>query len=98
LTPNTTAWCEALDDFLDGQGYKLQGNVCSMYTKAIFLLLTLFREICSINSVMPSRAYSRPTPHFHLYAILLIYNTSDSVPCSSSFILLSCPLESSFDT
>ncbi|KAI5986471.1 hypothetical protein EDD15DRAFT_2389853 [Pisolithus albus] len=24
LTPNTTAWCEALESFLDGQGYKLQ--------------------------------------------------------------------------
>ncbi|KAI6004352.1 hypothetical protein F5J12DRAFT_685875, partial [Pisolithus orientalis] len=24
LTPNTTAWCEALESFLDGQGYRLQ--------------------------------------------------------------------------
>ncbi|KIN92706.1 hypothetical protein M404DRAFT_116927, partial [Pisolithus tinctorius Marx 270] len=23
LTPNTTAWCEALESFLDGQGYRL---------------------------------------------------------------------------
>ncbi|KAF9224595.1 hypothetical protein BS17DRAFT_703178, partial [Gyrodon lividus] len=34
LTPNTTAWCKALKSFLDGQGYKLQGKVCIMYTKA----------------------------------------------------------------
>ncbi|KAF9228312.1 hypothetical protein BS17DRAFT_644274, partial [Gyrodon lividus] len=26
LTLNTTAWCEALYSFLDGQGYKLQGK------------------------------------------------------------------------
>ncbi|KIO10421.1 hypothetical protein M404DRAFT_129518, partial [Pisolithus tinctorius Marx 270] len=24
LTPNTTAWCEALESFLDAQGYKMQ--------------------------------------------------------------------------
>ncbi|KAI5998482.1 hypothetical protein EDC04DRAFT_2584692 [Pisolithus marmoratus] len=28
LTPNTSAWCEALESFLDGQGYKLQSKVC----------------------------------------------------------------------
>ncbi|KAI6111093.1 hypothetical protein F5141DRAFT_1003606, partial [Pisolithus sp. B1] len=28
LTPNTTAWCEALESFLDVQGYKLQSKVC----------------------------------------------------------------------
>ncbi|KAF9220235.1 hypothetical protein BS17DRAFT_852707 [Gyrodon lividus] len=27
LTPNTMAWCDALESFLDGQGYKLQGQV-----------------------------------------------------------------------
>ncbi|KIK84893.1 hypothetical protein PAXRUDRAFT_152811, partial [Paxillus rubicundulus Ve08.2h10] len=26
LTLNTTAWCETLEYFLDGQGYKLQGK------------------------------------------------------------------------
>ncbi|KAI6111089.1 hypothetical protein F5141DRAFT_1188346 [Pisolithus sp. B1] len=26
LTPNSTAWCEALESFLDGQGYKLQSK------------------------------------------------------------------------
>ncbi|KAI6101077.1 hypothetical protein EV401DRAFT_1894232 [Pisolithus croceorrhizus] len=26
LTPNTTAWCEALESFLDGQGYQLQSK------------------------------------------------------------------------
>ncbi|KAF9219396.1 hypothetical protein BS17DRAFT_859073 [Gyrodon lividus] len=26
LTPNTTAWCDTLESFLDGQGYKLQGQ------------------------------------------------------------------------
>ncbi|KIN96721.1 hypothetical protein M404DRAFT_162394, partial [Pisolithus tinctorius Marx 270] len=29
LTPNTTAWCEALESFLDAQGYKMQSKVCS---------------------------------------------------------------------
>ncbi|KAI5994402.1 hypothetical protein EDD15DRAFT_2165929 [Pisolithus albus] len=28
LTPNTTAWCEALECFLDAQGYQLQSKVC----------------------------------------------------------------------
>ncbi|KAI6102139.1 hypothetical protein F5141DRAFT_1008512 [Pisolithus sp. B1] len=32
LTPNTTAWCEALESFLDGQGYKLQSKVCCHVT------------------------------------------------------------------
>ncbi|KIM50862.1 hypothetical protein SCLCIDRAFT_81953, partial [Scleroderma citrinum Foug A] len=27
LTPNTTAWCDALGNFLDAQGYKLQSKV-----------------------------------------------------------------------
>ncbi|KIK22853.1 hypothetical protein PISMIDRAFT_101667, partial [Pisolithus microcarpus 441] len=26
--PNTTAWCEAFECFLDAQGYKLQSKVC----------------------------------------------------------------------
>ncbi|KAI6017035.1 hypothetical protein EDC04DRAFT_2540727, partial [Pisolithus marmoratus] len=26
LTPNTTAWCEALESFLDAQGYQLQSK------------------------------------------------------------------------
>ncbi|KAI6149851.1 hypothetical protein BKA82DRAFT_4474087, partial [Pisolithus tinctorius] len=26
LTPNTTAWCEALESFLDAHGYKLQSK------------------------------------------------------------------------
>ncbi|KAI6098181.1 hypothetical protein F5141DRAFT_1190810 [Pisolithus sp. B1] len=36
LTPNTTAWCEALESFLDGQGYKLQSKDS--------LLLTIYVE------------------------------------------------------
>ena len=31
LTPNTTAWCEALESFLDAQGYKLHSKVCHSY-------------------------------------------------------------------
>ncbi|KAF9231219.1 hypothetical protein BU15DRAFT_31468, partial [Melanogaster broomeanus] len=27
MTPNTTAWCEALESFFDGQGYKLKTKV-----------------------------------------------------------------------
>ncbi|KAI6098311.1 hypothetical protein EDD17DRAFT_1481358 [Pisolithus thermaeus] len=45
LTPNTTAWCEAFECFLDGQGYKLQSKVC--------VLLSLhygFVLVCSIPS------------------------------------------------
>ncbi|KAI6103443.1 hypothetical protein F5141DRAFT_961473, partial [Pisolithus sp. B1] len=26
LMPNTTAWCEAFECFIDGQGYKLQSK------------------------------------------------------------------------
>ena len=28
LTPNMTAWCEALESFLGAQGYKFQLKVC----------------------------------------------------------------------
>ncbi|KAI6156246.1 hypothetical protein EDD17DRAFT_1779699 [Pisolithus thermaeus] len=38
LTPNTTAWCEALEIFLDGQGYKLH-NAYHWYT-----VLTIYVE------------------------------------------------------
>ncbi|KAI5997125.1 hypothetical protein EDD15DRAFT_2387050 [Pisolithus albus] len=38
LTPNTTAWCEALESFLDGQGYKLH-NAYHWYT-----VLTVYVE------------------------------------------------------
>ncbi|KAI6163407.1 hypothetical protein EDD17DRAFT_1776111 [Pisolithus thermaeus] len=31
LTPNTTAWCEALESFLDGQGYQLQSKFSNAY-------------------------------------------------------------------
>jgi hypothetical protein len=27
MTPNTTAWCEALESFFDTQGYKLKSKV-----------------------------------------------------------------------
>ncbi|KAF9232263.1 hypothetical protein BU15DRAFT_55198, partial [Melanogaster broomeanus] len=27
MTPNTTAWCKALESFFDGQGYKLKTKV-----------------------------------------------------------------------
>ncbi|KAI6095316.1 hypothetical protein F5141DRAFT_1191368 [Pisolithus sp. B1] len=38
LTPNTTAWCEAFECFLDGQGYKLH-NAYHWYT-----VLTIYME------------------------------------------------------
>ncbi|KAI6147073.1 hypothetical protein BKA82DRAFT_4330010 [Pisolithus tinctorius] len=38
LTPNTTAWCEALESFLDAQGYKLH-NACHWYS-----VLTIYME------------------------------------------------------
>ena len=27
ISPNHTAWCKAVDEFLDGQGYKLENEV-----------------------------------------------------------------------
>ena len=38
LTPNTTAWCDALENFLNAQGYKLQSKVCSLNSFTIFFL------------------------------------------------------------
>ncbi|KAL4069115.1 hypothetical protein J3A83DRAFT_4095861, partial [Scleroderma citrinum] len=37
LTPNTTAWCEALESFLDAQGYKLHSKV--QYVIVVLLVL-----------------------------------------------------------
>lgn len=28
ISPNHTAWCKAVDEFLEGQGYKLENEVC----------------------------------------------------------------------
>lgn len=28
MTPNSTAWCDALENFLNGRGYKLNTKVC----------------------------------------------------------------------
>ena len=40
LTPNTTAWCDALGNFLDAQGCKLQSKVCSLSNS--FTILFVF--------------------------------------------------------
>ncbi|KAI6141451.1 hypothetical protein BKA82DRAFT_4331722 [Pisolithus tinctorius] len=39
LTPNTTAWCEALESFLDAQGYKLQSKCQYLLVKHFYLSL-----------------------------------------------------------
>ncbi|KAI6118132.1 hypothetical protein F5141DRAFT_1187169 [Pisolithus sp. B1] len=48
LTPNTTAWCEALKSFLDGQGYKLQSkdSLCQQFSNAYhwYTVLTIYVE------------------------------------------------------
>ncbi|KAI6032412.1 hypothetical protein EDC04DRAFT_2868938 [Pisolithus marmoratus] len=45
MTPNTAAWCEALESFLDGHGYKLttKENLCCCFANAYhwYVILTL---------------------------------------------------------
>ncbi|KAI6147068.1 hypothetical protein BKA82DRAFT_3979613, partial [Pisolithus tinctorius] len=50
LTPNTTAWCEALESFLDAQGYKLQSKVCCIHRIIIILSVPL---MCSHTTHTP---------------------------------------------
>ncbi|KAI6115788.1 hypothetical protein EV401DRAFT_2058086 [Pisolithus croceorrhizus] len=42
LTPNTTAWCEAPESFLDGEGYKLQSKCFNAYHW--YTVLTIYVE------------------------------------------------------
>ncbi|KAI6096011.1 hypothetical protein F5141DRAFT_1191143 [Pisolithus sp. B1] len=46
LTPNTTAWCEALESFLDGQGYQLQITFGSRFSNAYhwYTVLTTYAD------------------------------------------------------
>ncbi|KAI6142447.1 hypothetical protein BKA82DRAFT_4331470 [Pisolithus tinctorius] len=48
LTPNTTAWCEALESFLDAKGYKLQSkdNLRRRFSNAYhwYTVLTIYME------------------------------------------------------
>ena len=52
LTPNMTAWCEALENFLEVQGYKFQlkVNFCPMFDMSIFVVLSIMvNQMCSLS-------------------------------------------------
>ena len=51
LTPNMTAWCEALENFLEAQGYKFQLKVsfCYMFDMSIFVVHSIMvNQMCSL--------------------------------------------------
>ncbi|KAI6019753.1 hypothetical protein F5J12DRAFT_904163 [Pisolithus orientalis] len=70
LTPNTTAWCEALESFLDAQGYKLH-NAYHGYT-----VLTIYMEDHITGLVHSSQASvqqdtrSQPSDYLHAFCPL----------------------------
>ena len=49
LTPNTTAWCEALESFLDTQGYRSQSKVCFLHNDVTILLVFLLNELHTLS-------------------------------------------------
>lgn len=37
ISPNNTAWCKTIEDFLDAQGYKLTTEVSRFYVRSLTL-------------------------------------------------------------
>ncbi|KAI5989944.1 hypothetical protein EDD15DRAFT_2388922 [Pisolithus albus] len=68
LTPNTTAWCEALECFLDAQGYQLQSkdNLRQRFSNAYhwYSVLTIYMEdhiTTLVHSFSPSSIQQEST-------------------------------------
>ncbi|KIN94802.1 hypothetical protein M404DRAFT_110331, partial [Pisolithus tinctorius Marx 270] len=81
LTPNTTAWCEALESFLDGQGHRLlfKDNLQRRFSNAYYwyTVLTIYVEDHISAMVQSFRPNSMPQ--------------QDS-PWPSDYLCARCPL------
>ncbi|KAI6016342.1 hypothetical protein BKA83DRAFT_4128954 [Pisolithus microcarpus] len=65
LTPNTTAWCEALESFLDAQGYQLKSKQCKSNAYHWYTVLTIHAEDHITGLVHSPKSLSNKEPGFN---------------------------------
>ncbi|KIJ21117.1 hypothetical protein PAXINDRAFT_6891 [Paxillus involutus ATCC 200175] len=91
MTPNTTAWCKALESFFDGQGYKLKtkDSLRRRFSQAFHWYLVLVISAEDYVSQFIHSSLSNDAGTSHLFSSSCC---SDDVTKPSDYLRSRCPL------